>query len=161
MMTAMANIFVLRGVAVGLAGTFRLFGGAVATAIYTAIYSNRFSQELPSRMTSAIEASGMEVTDGLLQQLITAAATNTRAAYEAVTGSTPQLVDNAVEGARDAYVQGFKLVYLVAIAFGVLATIAAACTVSTDRSMKNNSRAVVTKDEVKRRNAMLAQKTAT
>lgn len=111
-------------------------------------------------MTSAIEASGMDVTDGLLTQLITAATTNTRAAYEAVNGSTPQLVDRAVEAARASYVQGFKLVYLVAIAFGVLATVAAACTVSTDRSKKNNQRAIITKDEIKRRDAILAEKTA-
>lgn len=155
------TVILLRGIAVGLAGTFRLFGGAVATAIYTAIYSNRFSEALPSRMTGAIEASGMEVTDSLLQQLIAAAAKNTRAAYEAVSGATPELVDQAIEAARDAYVQGFRLVYLVAIAFGVLATIAAACTVSTERSKKNNQRAVITKDEVKRRDAMLVEKTAT
>lgn len=111
-------------------------------------------------MMNAIEASGMEVTDGLLQQLIAAATKNTRSAYEAVTGSTPELVDQAIEAARDAYVQGFKLVYLVAIAFGILATIAAACTVSTDRSKKNNQRAVITKDEVKRMDAALVQKTA-
>lgn len=111
-------------------------------------------------MTSAIEASGMDVTDSLLQQLIAAAVQNTRAAYGAVAGATPELVDNAVEAARDAYVQGFRLVYLVAVAFGVLATIAAACTVSTDKSKKNNQRAVVTKDEVRRRDAMMLEKTA-
>jgi hypothetical protein len=150
-----------RGVAVGLAGTFRLFGGAVATAIYTAIYSNRFNEALPGRMTAAIEESGMDVSEGLLQELIAAAAQNTRAAYGAVTGATPELIERAVVAARDAYVQGFRLVYLVAIAFGVLATIAAACTVSTDRSKKNNDRAVIMKTEVEKRDAMLEEKTAT
>ncbi|KFH46494.1 hypothetical protein ACRE_026800 [Hapsidospora chrysogenum ATCC 11550] len=149
------------GVAVGLAGTFRLFGGAVATAIYTAIYSNRFSEALPGRMTAAIEDAGMDVSEGLLQELIAAAATNTRAAYGAVTGATPELIDRAVVAARDAYVQGFRLVYLVAIAFGVLATIAAACTVSTDRSKKNNDRAVIMKTEVGKMDAMFQEKTAT
>lgn len=111
-------------------------------------------------MTSAIEKAGMEVSDGLLQGLITAATTNTRAAYEAVAGVTPELVDQAVHGARQAYVAGFKLVYLVAIAFGVLATIAAACTVSTDRSKKNNDRAIIMKTEVEKMNAKAQDKTA-
>ncbi|CRK31006.1 hypothetical protein BN1723_003740 [Verticillium longisporum] len=147
------------GVAVGLAGTFRLFGGAVATAIYTAIYTNRFNQVLPGQLTAAIEASDVEFSEGLLQSMIKAATLNTRTAYEAVSGATPDLVDRVIEGARESYVQGFSLVYLVAIAFGVCATIAAACTVSTDRSKKNNDRAVVMKDEVLKRDAMLQKKT--
>lgn len=138
-----------------------MFGGAVATAIYTAIYSNRFSEVLPEEMTAAIEASDVEFSDSLLQQLVLAAKTNTRAAYQAVSGATPDLVERASEAARESYVKGFSLVYLVAIAFGVLATIAAACTVSTDRSKKNNDRAILMKDEVKRRDAMLQEKTAT
>lgn len=32
------------GIAVGLAGTFRLMGGAVATAIYTSIVNNKFAE---------------------------------------------------------------------------------------------------------------------
>ncbi|KAM5343822.1 hypothetical protein ACJ41O_012359 [Fusarium nematophilum] len=131
------------GVAVGLAGTFRLFGGAVATAIYTAIYSNRFNSTLPSEMTAAIEGSDVPFSESLLRDLIKAAATNNQAAYQAISGSTPDLVARAMDAAREAYVKGFSLVYLVAIAFGVLATIAAACTVSTDRSKKNNDRAIL------------------
>ncbi|PNH70358.1 hypothetical protein VD0001_g6905 [Verticillium dahliae] len=147
------------GVAVGLAGTFRLFGGAVATAIYIAIYTNRFNEVLPRQLTAAIQASDVEFSEGLLQSMIKAATLNTRTAYEAVSGATPDLVDRVIEGARESYVQGFSLVYLVAIAFGVCATIAAACTVSTDRSKKNNDRAVVMKDEVLKRDAMLQKKT--
>ncbi|KAM0327457.1 hypothetical protein ACHAQA_005745 [Verticillium albo-atrum] len=147
------------GVAVGLAGTFRLFGGAVATAIYTAIYTNRFNDVLPGQLTAAIEASDVEFSEGLLQSMIKAATLNTRTAYESVSGATPDLVDRVIEGARESYVQGFSLVYLVAIGFGICATIAAACTVSTDRSKKNNDRAVVMKDEVRKRDVMLQEKT--
>jgi hypothetical protein len=153
-----ANI--ISGIAVGLAGTFRLFGGAVATAIYTAIYSNKFNQVLPNQMTSALESSDVSFSDSTLQQLIAAGATNTRAAYEAVAGATPDLVERAIDAARESYVQGFRLVYLIAIAFGAVATIAAACTVSTDRSKKNNDRAIVMKDEAKKREAMVEEKTA-
>lgn len=149
-----------RGIAVGLAGTFRLFGGACATAIYTAAEESERLRVLPGRMTAALEASNVAFSESTLQELITAAATNTRAAYGAVTGATPDLVSKAIDATRASYVQSFRLVYLIAIAFGVLATIAAACTVSTDRSKKNNDRAIVMKDEVKRRNAALEQKTA-
>lgn len=138
------------GVAVGLAGTFRLFGGAIATAIYTAIYTNKFTETLPNEMTEALRDSDVSFSEGTLAELIAAGTTNTRAAYEAVSGATPDLVERAIDAARSSYVAGFKLVYLVAIGFGVAATIAAACTVSTDRSKKNNDRAIVMKTEVKK-----------
>ncbi|KAL2759931.1 hypothetical protein ACRALDRAFT_2050377 [Sodiomyces alcalophilus JCM 7366] len=136
-------------------------GGAVATAIYTAIYSNRFNEVLPGELTAAIEASDVAYSESLLGELTAAAATNTRAAYEAVSGATPELVDLVIEAARAAYVQGFRLVYLVAIAFGVLATIAAACTVSTDRSKKNNQRAIVMKNETQKHEMAMKNKTIT
>ncbi|KAL1895420.1 hypothetical protein Sste5346_005226 [Sporothrix stenoceras] len=136
------------GVAVGLAGTFRLFGGAVATAIYTAIYSNRQLQTLPGFMTQAINESGVAYSDALLSGLVKAATTNTLAAYEKVAGVTPQLAALAVDATKQSYVKGFSLVYLVAIAFGVLAAGASLCTVSTDRSKKNNARAVIMMNEV-------------
>ncbi|CAK7198047.1 hypothetical protein SEUCBS139899_000705 [Sporothrix eucalyptigena] len=138
------------GVAVGLAGTFRLFGGAVATAIYTAIYSNRQLQTLPGFMTEAINASGVPYSDSLLAGLVKAATTNTLAAYEKVAGVTPQLAELAINATKQSYVKGFSMVYLVAIAFGVLATGASLCTVSTDRSKKNNDRAVIMMNEVEK-----------
>ncbi len=139
-----------RGVAVGLAGTFRLLGGAVATAIYTAIYTTRFSEVLPGKLMEAIQESKVPYSDSLLSSLIKAAQTNTAAAYNAVAGTTPELAKLAAAAAKESYVQGFSLVYLVAIGFGVAATVAAAFTVSTDRSKKNNSRAIIMKNEVKR-----------
>ena len=135
------------GVAVGLAGTFRLFGGAVATAIYTAIYSNRQAQVLPGYMKSAIAESGVAYYDTLLGGLVKAAATNTLAAYDKVAGVTPELAQLAIAATKQSFVKGFSLVYLVAIAFGVLAAAAALCTVSTDRTKKNNDRAVIMKNE--------------
>lgn len=99
-------------------------------------------------MRDAIADSGVLYSDSLLQLLITAAATNTQAAYEAVRGATPTLVGLAGMATKLAYVEAFKLVYLIAIAFGALAKIASFCTVSTDRSLKNSQRAVVMKNEV-------------
>lgn len=110
-------------------------------------------------MSSALRSSDVSYSDTTLAELIAAGTTNTRAAYEAVTGATPDLVDRAISAARDSYVAGFKLVYLVAIGFGVAATIAAACTVSTDRSKKNNDRAIVMKSEAKKMEGIMEQKT--
>ena len=71
--------------------------------------------------------------------LLAAATQNTAAAYANVPG-----ISNAIEqGTRMAvklsYVQAFRLVYLVAIAFGACAITASFCTVSTDKGKKNNT----------------------
>lgn len=137
------------GVAVGLAGTFRLMGGAVATAIYTAILSSRFTEVLPSQMTDAIKSAGVPFSEQLLAGLVKAGQANTAAAYNAVKGITPALAAAAALATKLAYVQAFRLVYLVAIGFGGAAIIAAMCTTSTDRAKKNNERAVILKNEVK------------
>lgn len=125
-----------------------MLGGAVATAIYSAILSSKFTTEIPSTMMTAIEDSGVPYSDSLLESLIAAAATNTLAAYQAVKGVTPDLVNLAGLATKLAYVEAFELVYLVAIGFGGLATIAAFCTVSTDPKTKSSQRAVIMKNEV-------------
>ena len=145
------------GVAVGLAGTFRLLGGAVATAIYTAILTSGFNSALPSEMTKAIDSAGVPYSNELMAGLIKAAQTNTAAAYNAVTGITPALASSAAMATKLAYVHGFKIVYLVAIAFGALAILASLCTVSTDRKLKNNQRAVVLKNELKGSDEVLSK----
>lgn len=104
---------------------------------------------LPGEMKEAISQSGVPFSDGLLAGLVKAGQLGTTAAYEAVAGATPKLVELAEEATKQSYVKGFSLVYLVAIAFGVVATVASACTVSTDRSKKNNARAVVMMNERK------------
>jgi hypothetical protein len=140
------------GVAVGLAGTFRLLGGAVATAIYSAILSSSFSSAISGQLEDAISSvSSVTYSESLLQNLITAAATNTEAAFSAVRGATPELVDAALYATKLAHAESFRLVYLIAIGFGGLATICAFCTVSTDESRKNSNRAVVLKNEVRER----------
>jgi hypothetical protein len=135
------------GVAVGLAGTFRLLGGAVATAIYSAILSTKFSQVVPAKMVEAIGDAGVPYSDSLLKSLVTAAGVNTAAAYNAVKGVTPALAAAAAMATKLAYVDAFSLVYLVAIAFGAVATVAAFLTVNTDMKLKNMKRAVYLKGE--------------
>jgi hypothetical protein len=135
------------GIAVGLAGTFRLLGGAIATAIYSAILSSKFAQAVPGKMIDAIRDTGVPYSDALLQALVKAGNTNTAAAYEAVQGSTPALQAAAATATKLAYVNAFSLVYLVAIAFGVVATIASCFTVNTDMKLKTMRKAVYLKGE--------------
>lgn len=135
------------GIAVGLAGTFRLLGGAIATAIYSAILSSKFSEVIPDKMIDAIKESGVQYSDALLQALVKAGTTNTAAAYKAVQGATPALQAAAAMATKLAYVDAFSLVYLIAIAFGAVATAATFLTVNTDMKLKTMQKAVYLKGE--------------
>lgn len=126
-----------------------MLGGAIATAIYSAILSTKLSEATPGQLKAAIDESDVPFSESLLQGLVTAAAANTQTAFTAVKGATPRLVELALYHTKLANVEAFRLVFLVAIAFGVLAIVCAACTLSTDSSLKNSSRAIVLKNEVK------------
>ncbi|KAH8652088.1 fungal trichothecene efflux pump [Xylariales sp. PMI_506] len=145
------------GVAVGLAGTFRLLGGAVATAVYSAILSTKFQAGIAGKMEDAIAQAGAAYSDGLLAALVKAASTNTAAAYGAVQGATPALVAAAEMATKLAYVDAFSVVYLSAIAFGAVAIVAAFFTVSTDRKLKNMQQAVYLRGEKSEDEAVISK----
>lgn len=133
------------GVAVGLAGTFRLLGGAIATAIYSAILSGQFTSSLPQYVRQAAQETNFPPEN--LAALMKATATNTAAAYKKVPGINQAVMQAAGVAYKLAYVQAFRLVYLVAIGFGAAAIVAAFFTKSTPVSVKNNNRAVRLQNE--------------
>jgi len=131
----------LSGCAVGLAGSFRLLGGSVATAIYSAINNNTFAKSLPGEVTSAApDFSAMPA-------LMKAAAANTAAAYAAVPGITAEVVAATQMAVKQAYVQAYRTTYLSALGFGAAAIAAAFLTKSVDLGMKNNKRIVRLENE--------------
>lgn len=132
------------GVAVGLISTFRLIGGAIATAIYTSIQTSRFAVLLPGEVEGAAQATGF---NGSLPALVTAAKTNTPAAYSKVPGITNSTISAVQEAVRQANTQGYKLVYLVAIAFGALAIAAAFSTKGVDEKSRSSSTAARLENE--------------
>ena len=136
------------GVANGLASTFRLMGGAVATAIYSAILSNRFAQQLPVEVGSVVQQ--YHIPGRIVPQLLQAGTTNSAAGWEAlseVAGVGTAVIADLQMAVKLAYVQAFRLVYLVAIAFGILAVICAAFTKSIPAEKKLMQRAVRMENE--------------
>lgn len=138
----------LSGVANGLASTFRLMGGAVATAIYSAILSNQFASNLPIQMSTVIQYHRIPSSE--VPELLQKAALNTAAAYQSLldlSGMTPQAVADTKNAVKAAYVDSFKLVYLVAIAFGGIAIICASLTRNIPKEKKTSRRAVKMENE--------------
>ncbi|KIW86160.1 hypothetical protein Z517_01555 [Fonsecaea pedrosoi CBS 271.37] len=132
------------GVAVGLVSTSRLLGGAVASAIYVAIYTNKFSEEIPGHIAHVAASTGFQ---GSTSALLAAAIKNTEAAYEAVPGITANIISACQLAVKYAYVDAFSLTYKVAIAFGGAAIIASLCTRNVEQKKKSNDRAVRLENE--------------
>jgi hypothetical protein len=120
-------------------------GGAVATAIYSAILANTFAKKLPAKMAPVI--SEYDLPNSVATDLIQAAALNTADAYAEVPGINSRIIAAASMAVKYAYVDAFKLVYLVALAFGGLAIIAAAFTQTIPKERKTMQRAIHMENE--------------
>jgi hypothetical protein len=130
---------------VGLISTFRLIGGAVATAIYTSIQTTKYNSVLPGKVTAAAAASKFS---GSVPALLKAAAKNTAVAYKAVPGISNGTIAATQAAVRQANVEAYQLVYLVAIAFGCVAITCALTTKGVQD--KDRSREVSAKLENER-----------
>ena len=97
-------------------------------------------------MAPVIESN--HIPSSVVPDLLGAAALNTPEAYEAVPGITPKIIADAAMAVKYAWVDSFKLVYLVALAFGGLAIIAAACTKTIPKERKTLVRAIRMENEV-------------
>ena len=133
-----------RGVAVGLISTFRLIGGAIATAIYTSIQSSKFTSILPGYVSSAASSSDFT---GSISELLRAARINTASAYRAVEGINNQTIAATQVAVKDAHVQAYQLIYLVAIAFGVVAIAASASVADIKESQRSSNVAARLEDD--------------
>lgn len=119
--------------------TFRLIGGAIATAIYTAIQTNTYSGIIGNKVRSAASQSGYE---GSISALLAAAETNTDAAYQQIPGITDQAIRAVQEAVKDANAASYQRVYEVAVVFGGLAILTALTTRDIDKKRKTNETAV-------------------
>ncbi|KAL2851402.1 fungal trichothecene efflux pump [Aspergillus pseudodeflectus] len=127
------------GISQGLLCTFRLIGGAIATAIYTAIQSNRYNALIGDRVRDAASRSGFT---GDISGLLAAAQTNTEAAYQSVAGITDRSIQAVSEASKVVSAESYQLVYEVAVAFGGLAILVALTTRDIDKRKKTSACAV-------------------
>jgi hypothetical protein len=135
------------GVAVGLISTFRLIGGAVATSIYVSIYTSRYADNIGPTLQHYVQDTGFS---GSFSELLKATTLNTPVAYEKVAGINAETVTAAQTAVKVSYVGAFKVVYLVAIAFGVCAIASALSTRSVKKENKSNEQAVRLETEMKK-----------
>ncbi|KAL4868291.1 hypothetical protein BDV12DRAFT_185977 [Aspergillus spectabilis] len=133
------------GISQGLLCTFRLIGGAIATAIYTAIQSNHYSAIASNMVRSAAGQSGFE---GSISALLVATETNTVAAYQSVPGIADRAIQAVQAAVKGASAESYQLVYEVAVTFGGLAIITALTTRDIDKRKKTGETAVQLENEM-------------
>lgn len=132
------------GIATGLLSSFRLTGGAIATAIYSSVQSSKFIEILPSKVEVAATAADFT---GDISELLIAARLNTAAAYSKVAGADSEVIAAVRRAVEDANLVSFRLVYLVGIGFGCVAITAALLQREVDPAVKSNARAVRMENE--------------
>lgn len=107
------------GVATAIVTTVRAVGGAIATTIYVTILDNQLGVKIPKYAVPPLTAGGVAVSE--IPAILTALSDSLDTS-PALTSLPPKVLAAAVEGLKQAYVSSFRIVYLIAIAFGALAT---------------------------------------
>jgi hypothetical protein len=99
---------------------------------------------MPGRVTAAAKAAGFT---GSLPALLKAAAANTAKAYAAVPGITSATTVAVQLAIKKANSDAYKLVYLVAIAFGVVAIAASISVKDIEAKQRSNDQAARLENE--------------
>jgi hypothetical protein len=82
-------------------------GGAVATAIYSAILANTFAEKLPGKMAPVIAE--YNIPQSVQPDLLQAAALNTADAYAAVSGINDRIIAGASMAVKSVHISSSEL----------------------------------------------------
>lgn len=99
----------------------RAIAGAVFSAINTAAFESRLTKYLPGYISKATLGAGLPASS--LVAFITALTTGDAAGLSEITGVTPEVISRGTEALRQAYADSFRVVFIIAVPFGVLACI--------------------------------------
>jgi hypothetical protein len=105
------------GIAVGLCGAGRSFGGCIAVSIYLTILGSWIPEELPPAIAGAVISSGLgaSTTSALIPLLMN----GNVAGAAGLPGMTDAILQQAIAGMNFGYQRCFKVVYLSTLGFGV------------------------------------------
>jgi hypothetical protein len=99
--------------------SIRLIGGTIGYAVYFNILQNKLTNVLPVKVGLAAVKAGVPLSQ--IQDLVIAVAYQNTTALATY---SPLVLTAVTEAYKDSYVEGFRMIYLVSIAFGGAAVIA-------------------------------------
>jgi hypothetical protein len=103
------------GTAIGLGGSLRSFVSTLGSTVYTVVLSNRLAATIPTQVPRALVNAGLP--SGSTAAFIAAYNNGTAAAFNAVPGITPQIIQIGSRAYKFAISDAFKTVFLTTIAF--------------------------------------------
>lgn len=122
------------GVATGIMVAVRGVGGAIGQTVYLSILENRLTSNIPTMVAEPLAKAGVPLTslEGVIEALLGGITTSPLLAT-----LTPTQLGVAALGIKSAYANSFRLIYLVSIAFGVVAVVSGAFTLNARKLMTN------------------------
>jgi Fungal trichothecene efflux pump (TRI12) len=102
--------------------SIRLIGGSIGYAIYFNVFQNKLLEVLPTTVGIAVAKAGLPLT--VIPAFVEALVAQNLTAVSEIKGITPTILLAADAAVKESYTQGFRLIYLVSIAFGGAAIIA-------------------------------------
>lgn len=108
----------------------------VFTAIYAAALRQRLGTKLPSYVAQAATESGLAPSS--LEAFLGAFLSNDPDALAQVSGATPAVIGASAVALKQAFADSFRIIYIIAAPFGVVAIIASLC-LGNLRSVMNYS----------------------
>jgi Fungal trichothecene efflux pump (TRI12) len=112
----------LIGTVVGFALSIRFIAGNIGYAIYYNVFYNRLVFVLPKNVIAAVIPAGLPQASA--PSFVSALLTKNLTLIAEVKGVTPKVILAAQEAVLNSYVDGFSVVYYVAIGFGGVTIIA-------------------------------------
>jgi len=110
------------GTATGIAGSSRSAISTVASTVYSVVLTARIGQTIPAQVPNAVIGAGLPETS--VQDYFTAmTAGGTPELLASVPGLTPAIQEAGALAYRLAYMEAYRTIFYVSIAFGVLCII--------------------------------------
>jgi len=114
------------GTAIGLGGSLRSFVSTLASTVYTVVLTNRLATTIPRQVPPALIQAGLPANS--TTAFMAAYSNGTQAAFDAVPGITPEIIEIGLRAYEFANSAAFKTVFLTTISFmGVGVIISAFC----------------------------------
>lgn len=99
----------------------RAIAATVFTAIYAAAFSSRLTSKLPSYVAEAAAQAGLP--EASLKAFVGSFLAKDESALAGIAGVTPGVIAAASQGLKQAFADSLRVVYIIAIPFGVVACI--------------------------------------
>lgn len=107
------------GLALGLLGCVRSSIASIATAVFVSVLNNKLETNVPKYVIPAATDAGLPASS--IPDLL---AGFTSGSFTGVQGVTPEIIMAAAAANQTAYSESFKIVYLAAVAFGIVGILA-------------------------------------